>query len=136
MQSIQVKSARRNFQVIECDRIQERRAYEESIEARLQDLADTVERFVESLSAALLAEQSPTRGLLEELVVKQSALQWIVRVAKHSEGAVRQRLWSDIEQSLAGLEKTAELLPRLGFMWHHSRIPAEGKGSAASFHWT
>lgn len=136
MQSIQVKSARRNFQVIERDRTEERRAYEESIEARHQDLTDAVERFVESLPAALLAEQSPTRELLEELVVKQSTLQWIVRVAKHSEGAIRQSLWSDIEQSLAGHEETAERLRRLGFEWHHSQIPAEANGSAASLHWT
>lgn len=134
MRNLKAKSALGISEITDGGRIQEQIAYEEKIEDRLRVLADAVERFITSLPAALLAEHSSTREIIEELVVKQSALQWILRVAKHSQGAVRQRLWSDIDESLAGLEKTLELLPRLQLIERHSRLPAENCCSVASSH--
>lgn len=131
MPSQNAKSGRRVFQIIQGGLAQDNSRYEEKIEARLAHLSHSVEQFVESLPAALLAEQSATRELLEELVVKQSALQWIVRVAKHSEPGIGGRLWADIEQSLAGLEKMLEQLPRLQLMERNLRIASESERSAA-----
>jgi hypothetical protein len=130
------KSAIRNFLVIEGGCQLNNSPYEEKIEARLERLSHSVEHFVSSLPAALLAEHHPTRELLEELVVKQSALQWIVRVAKHSQGSIRRRLWSDIDASLAGLEKLLEFLPRLQEIERHSRAAHENQSSIASSHWS
>jgi hypothetical protein len=134
MRNLKGKSALRNFEIIQGGRSQEQSAYEEKIEARLRQLTGAVERFITSLPAALLAEQSSSREIVEELVVKQSALQWIVRTAKHSEGDVREKLWSDIDQSLSGLEKALELLLRLQLIERHSRVPAENRCSVASSH--
>jgi hypothetical protein len=134
MRSHKAKPAIRKFLVIEGGCQLHNSPYEEKIEARLERLTRTVEQFVSSLPAALLAENHPTHELLEELVVKQSALQWIVRVAKHSQGAVRHRLWSDIDASLAGLEKMLELLPRLQDIQRHLRTAHENQLSIASSH--
>jgi hypothetical protein len=136
MRSHKAKPAIRNFLVLDGGCQLHSSAYEEKIEARLERLSQAVEQFVSSLPAALLAEHHPTRELLEELLVKQSALQWIVRVAKHSQRGVRRRLWSDIDESLAGLEKLLELLPRLQEIERHSRAAHEVQSSIASSHWS
>jgi len=136
MRSHKAKPAFRNFLVIEGGFQLKNSSYEEKIEARLERLSHAVEHFVSSLPAALLAEHHPTRELLEELVVKQSALQWIVRVARHSQGAVRRRLWSDIDASLAGLEKLLEFLPRLQDLERHARAAHENQSSTTSSRWS
>ena len=136
MRSHKAKPAIRNFLVLNGGCQLHNSVYEGKIEARLERLSQVVEHFVSSLPAALLAEHHPTRELLEELLVKQSALQWIVRVAKHSQGAVRRRLWSDIDESLAGLEKLLELLPRLQEIERHSRTAHEIQSSIASSRWS
>jgi len=132
MRNFMIESAPRDFHVIEGGRSQEQTAREKKIEARLHTLGDAVEEFISSLSAGLLVEHSSSREIIEELIVKHCALQWIARVAKHSHGAVRQKLWSDIDQSLAGLEKALELLPRLRADERHSRIQQESLYCAVS----
>jgi hypothetical protein len=134
MRNLKAKSALRNFEIIQGGGSQEQSAYEEKIEVRLRHLTDAVERFITTLPAALLAEQSSSHEIFEELVVKQSALQWIVSTAKHSQGAVRQKLWSDIDQSLSGLEKALERFLRLQCIERHSRVPAENRCSGAKSH--
>lgn len=134
MRNLEAKSALRTFEIIQGGRFQEQSACEEKIEARLRQLIDAVGRFITTLPAALLAEQSSSREIIEELAVKQSALLWIVRTAKHSQGAVRQKLWSDIDQSLSGLEKALEFLLRLQLIERHSRVAAENRCSVASSH--
>lgn len=136
MRSHKAKSAIRNFLILDGGCQLQNPAYEEKIEARLERLSQAVDQFVSSLPAALLAEHHPTRELLGELLVKQSALQWIVRVARHCQGAVRRRLWADIDASLAGLEKILELLPRLQDIERRSRAAHEVQSSTASFRWS
>jgi hypothetical protein len=136
MRSYKAKPAIRNFLILEGGCQFHNPAYEEKIEGRLERLSQAVDQFVASLPAALLAEHHPTRELLEELLVKQSALQWIVRVAKHSQGTVRRRLWSDIDESLAGLEKLLELLPHLQDIDRHSRAAHENLSPTARSHWS
>jgi hypothetical protein len=136
MPSENAKSSQISFQVIPGGLAQDNSLYEDKIEARLANLSRALEQFVESLPAALLSDRSSTRELLEELAVKQSALQWIVRVAKHSEPGIRLRLWTDIDQSLAGLERALELLPRLQQIERQTRVPHEIQSSAANLRYS
>jgi hypothetical protein len=132
MRSNHAESSQASFQIIPGGLAQDQSLFEAEIDARLARLSRAVEQFVESLPAALLSEHTSTRELLEELVVKQSALQWIVRVAKHSEPGIRQRMWADIDQSVAGLERSLELLPRLQQIERQARVPHENQCSVAS----
>lgn len=93
---------------------QQRRVREALIEARLHALTEFIEDFNDGAFSAVLSERAFTREAVEELCVKESALRWILRVAKHSEGAVREKLWSDIEEAVTGLEKLAESLAKSG----------------------
>jgi hypothetical protein len=95
------------LQPTELSIFQDRRVREAIVEARLQALTDFVESIDNADYSALLPERSATREAVEELSVKESALRWIVRVARHSEGFVRERLWRDIEKALADLETLA-----------------------------
>lgn len=88
------------------------RAREAMIEARLHATTRFVESFGCAAYTALLSERESTREAVEELCVKESALRWILRVAKYSDGRVRERLWTDIEQAVTGLEKLAECIIR------------------------
>jgi hypothetical protein len=91
-----------------------------AIEARLRDLTALVADRTDSGYGVLLSEEIATREAFDELRVKEAALRWIVRVAKHSSGSVRGKLWSDIEDAITGLEKTAELLLHAGIAWPQS----------------
>ena len=93
---------------------------EQEIEARLRELTALVADLTDSGYGVLLAEETSTREVFEELLVKETALRWIIRVARHSDGAVREKLWSDVEEAVCGLEKTAELLLDSRLLWSHS----------------
>jgi hypothetical protein len=93
---------------------QETKVREAIIEARLRALTEFVESFGHAAYSALLSERASVREAVEELCVKESALRWIVRVAKHSEGSIRERLWTDIEKAVADLEKLAESIGNSG----------------------
>jgi len=112
-----------NSRVIEFPHSTETAPSEQSIESRLRDLTAFVADLTDSGYGALLAEDSATRDAFDELRVKEIVLRWIVRVAKHSNGAVREKLWADIEDAVTGLEKTADLLLHYGFAWAHSAPP-------------
>lgn len=81
---------------------------EEDIESRLRNLGHLVDGLCDATYLTLLTERTHVREALEELLVKEAAMRWIVRVARHSNGPIREALWSDIEKSLTDLEKTAE----------------------------
>jgi hypothetical protein len=106
--------------VIERPQSTETAASEQSIESRLRDLSAFIADLTDSGYGVLLAEDSATREAFDELRVKELVLRWIVRVAKHSNGAVREKLWADIEDAITGLEKTADSLLRYDFAWAHS----------------
>lgn len=93
---------------------------ESVIEARLRDLTALVADLTDSGFGVLLSEDAATREAFDELRIKEAALRWIVRVAKHSSGNVREKLWSDIEEAVSGLETTADLLLHSGLTWPHS----------------
>jgi len=105
--------------VIEFRQNNETDQHEQEIELRLRDLTALVADLTDSGYGVLLAEQVSTREAFDELRVKEAALRWIIRVAKHSSGEVREKLWSDLEEAISGLEKTAELLLDAGFIWPH-----------------
>jgi hypothetical protein len=95
----------------------ERLDFENEIKARLQELTDFVENFTSSTVNLLLTEKPSAREILEELVVKEAALRWIVRVATLSSEPVRARLWEDIDNALTDLERIARLLGRAQVAW-------------------
>ncbi len=105
--------------VIEFPKMTERDQHEEEIETRLRDLTALVADLTDSGYGLLLSQAHSTREAFEELRVKEAALRWIIRVARHSDGAVREKLWSELEDAVAGLEKTAELLLDSGLVWSH-----------------
>ena len=65
----------------------------------------------------LLAEKPFARELLQELVVKEAALRWIVRVATLSNENVRARLWADIDKALDNLDLLIGLVGRANIEW-------------------
>ena len=108
-----------NPRVIEFPKMTERDQHEQEIETRLRDLTALVADLTDSGYGVLLSQAHSTREAFEELRVKEAALRWIVRVARHSDGAVREKLWSEVEDAVAGLERTAELLLDSRLVWPH-----------------
>lgn len=82
-------------------------AAEGKIEVRLQNLGNEIQELVEAPYPGLLRDRGYVRDALEELTSKHTTLLWTARVAKCTEGFVRERLWWDIEKALTGLEKIA-----------------------------
>jgi hypothetical protein len=82
-------------------------AAEGRIEARLRDLGNEIQELVEAPYPGLLRDRGYVREALEELTSKHTTLLWTARVAKCTEGFVRERLWRDIEKALSGLERIA-----------------------------
>ena len=65
----------------------------------------------------MLAEKPFARELLQELIVKEAALRWIVRVAILSNENVRARLWADIDKALDDLDLIVDLVGRANIEW-------------------
>jgi DNA mismatch repair ATPase MutS len=99
------------------DSIHEPAVYEDQIKARLQTITSFVEGLNTSTVDLLLAEKPFARELLKELVVKEAALRWIVRVATPSNENVRARLWSDIDKALDDLDLIVDLVGRANIEW-------------------
>ena len=90
---------------------------ENHIKVRLVIITSFVERLNIATVNLLLAEKPVAREALQELVVKEAALRWIVRVATLSKGGVRARLWADIDKALDDLELTMDLVGRADIEW-------------------
>jgi hypothetical protein len=90
---------------------------EERLKRRLQKITNFVENPTASAVTLLLAEKPLAQEVLQEVVVKEAALKWIVRVAAISTGSVRKRLWCDIEKALEDLEVIIHLLGRVDVAW-------------------
>ncbi len=99
------------------DSIHEPAVYEDRIKARLQTITSFVENLNTSTVDLLLAEKPFARELLQELVVKEAALRWIVRVATLSNENVRARLWADIDKALDNLDLLIGLVGRANIEW-------------------
>ena len=91
--------------------------YEDQIKARLQTITSFVEALDTSTVDLLLAEKPFARELLKELVVKEAALRWFVRVATLSNESVRARLWADIDKALDDLDLIVDLVGRTNVEW-------------------
>jgi hypothetical protein len=85
---------------------------EQRIESRLDRLGEEIQQMVEAPYPGLLQDRDCIREALEELTTKHTILLWTARVAKCTGGAVRERLWREIERALASLEKVAASLVR------------------------
>ena len=99
------------------DSVHEPAVYEDQIKARLQTITSFVEGLNTSTVDLLLAEKPFSRELLQELVVKEAALRWIVRVAILSNENVRARLWADIDNALDNLDLIIDLVGRANIEW-------------------
>jgi hypothetical protein len=99
------------------DSVHEPAVYEDQIKARLQTITSFVEGLNTSTVDLLLAEKPFSRELLQELVVKEAALRWIVRVAILSNENVRARLWADIDKALDNLDLIIDLVGRSNIEW-------------------
>jgi hypothetical protein len=85
---------------------------EQRIESRLERLGDEIQQMVEAPFPGLLQDRGCIREAFEELTTKHTILLWTARVAKCTGGAVRERLWREIERALASLENFAASLLR------------------------
>jgi hypothetical protein len=94
------------------DSVHEPAVYEDQIKARLQTITSFVEGLNTSTVDLLLAEKPFSRELLQELVVKEAALGWMVRVA-----ILRARLWADIDKALDNLDLIIDLVGRANIEW-------------------
>ena len=54
---------------------------------------------------------------MQELVVKEAALRWMVRVAALSNENVRARLWGDIDKALDDLDLIVDVVGRANIEW-------------------
>ena len=99
------------------DSVHEAALCEDLIKARLQTITSFVEGLTTSTVNLLLAEKPFAREALQELVVKEAALRWIVRVATLSSGDVRARLWADIDEALDDLELIIDFVGRADVEW-------------------
>ena len=99
------------------DSVHEPAVYEDQIKARLQTITSFVEGLNTSTVDLLRAEKPFSRELLQELVVKEAALRWIVRVAILSNENVRARLWADIDKALDNLDLIIDLVGRANIEW-------------------
>jgi hypothetical protein len=113
------------LQIIEFPHDNGRAEAEQKIEERLLELTRLVSDMNESGYGVLLGEDTLHRAAFDELCVKESALRWILRVARHSSGTVREKLWTDIEDAVSDLEKTAHLVMHPPAAW--PRLSAEAK---------
>ena len=95
--------------------------HERQVELRLHEIEYIVAELTKAPYLSLLQERDAIREALEELAVKTEALRWIVRIAKYSEGEVRETLWRDIEGALGDLERLEE---RIADTECRSAIPA------------
>jgi hypothetical protein len=99
------------------DSIHDPAAYDDQIKARLQTITSFVEGLNTSTVDLLLAEKPFARELLKELMVKETALRWIVRVATLSNENVRARLWADIDKALDDSDLIVDLVGRANIDW-------------------
>lgn len=83
---------------------------ERDFEPRLQRLGRLVKDLAGSAYPLLVIETARIRQGLGELVVKEEAMRWILRMAKDSEVPVRRKLLAHVADVLSELEKAAESL--------------------------
>jgi hypothetical protein len=84
---------------------------ETGIESRLTKLGDRLAERSDAPfftlmhdAASAQAATDSIRDASELLAEEAAALRWVLRIAKHSEGRVRARLWLDIDRALSALE--------------------------------
>ena len=84
--------------------------FAKDFELRMQRLGRLVKDLAGSAYPLLVTETARIRQGLGELVVKEEAMRWILRMAKDSEGPVRRKLLAHVADALSNLERIAESL--------------------------
>jgi hypothetical protein len=88
----------------------EQRQFERHIEFRANDLGKVVSMLAESRFPGLRKYGDRRGDELEDLILKEAKLRWVVRVAKYSQPANREALWLEAEKELRELEKAAQAM--------------------------
>jgi hypothetical protein len=96
------RSVRRSSSVHEAAR---QMRYERRVLARLNRLGHRIHLWVQAPSHVFHEDGDSIRFLLNEIANQETALLWVAKTARHSEGVVRAKLWLDLEQAIANLEK-------------------------------
>ncbi|HKS81883.1 MAG TPA: hypothetical protein VJR23_10305 [Candidatus Acidoferrales bacterium] len=78
--------------------------FEHRVLARLNRLGQRVHLWVQAPSNVLNEDRDSIRYLLDEIATQETALRWVAKTARHSQGAVRVKLWLDLEQAISNLE--------------------------------
>jgi hypothetical protein len=84
----------------------------EQLEARLADLRSQIEDLLNAASTDDSAFASRIRQLLDELLVKQEAICWKLRVAKRFHGEARDAFMADILDSVDRLRSATDFVAR------------------------
>jgi len=82
----------------------EQQQFEDSVEWRLKNLGDRMARWIDTSCFLLTNQADSIQPAFQQLAVQEAGLRWIVKIARRSEGAIRARLWLDIERALSDLE--------------------------------
>lgn len=92
---------------------EERQQFERFIEARANNLGNVVAMLAESRFPGLRKYGDLLGDEIEDLLLKEARLRWVIRVAKYSQAANREELWLEAEREIAVLEKAAEGMLRV-----------------------
>lgn len=88
----------------------EQRQFERHIEARANNLGKLVAILAESRFPGLRKYGDLRADELEDLLLKEARLRWVIRVAKYSQPANSEALWLEAEKELREIEKAAEAM--------------------------
>lgn len=84
----------------------------EQLESRLADLRSEIEELLNAASTDDSAFSSRIRELLNELLIKQEAVCWKLRVAKRFRGDARDAFMADIFDSIDRLRSATDFVAR------------------------
>lgn len=87
-------------------------AARERVESQLSDLRNHIQELLASASADGSPVGTRIRTLLEELLIKQEAICWKLRVAKRFQGEARETFMTDIIESVDRLRIAIDLVTR------------------------
>lgn len=89
---------------------EDQQIFEERVESRAEALNKLVTDLSKSLFPSLGSDVDSMDEKLEQLLIKEAQLRWLVRVARYSQGANRQALWLAAKRALVELEDAADAM--------------------------
>ena len=93
-------------------RIEDQHHFERNIEYRSNIVSKRVAALAESRFPGLRKFGDSGGDELEDLLVREARLRWLVRVARYSQAPSREPLWREAERALLALERITEAISR------------------------